>query len=591
MRKVVISKQWSVVKRRTADYRLPITVYCLPFFLLLLLLGCQTERPETAVRGPIQVSLTADGETYNLNTEATNVRELLTEAGIALDEDDELEPPAYTPLVGGEEIVVVRIDEEIETITNSIPFDRKTVRNESMEADDPPLIVQGGKDGLSETTVRIVYRDGLEAERWPTQTITIEEPQDEIVMVGMGVARGNVSFPGTLAYMSDGTAVILQGSAAFPEQLDVGEGLDGRVFDLSPSGNHLLFTRVDGDPASFNNSLYIIETSRGAEPRALGINDVLWAGWNPASEAEIAEAIGQIAEAIGQIAYTTAISTSQPPGWEANNDLWLGEIPIDEEDEFEPDLIIEAYPALYGWWGGNYAWSPDGRRIGYSFANEIGMIVLEPEKNAEQRVKLQEFTEFNTLSDWVWVPTLTWSPNGRFLATTLHNSDDPDETVFDSWVFDTETGINGRFVEDAGMWSHLHWAGSENEADPIAFLRTTNPLDSQRSSYTLWLMDQDGSNGRQIYPAANENSYFPRQQRFMAWGPTGQEIAFVYNNALYLYSLETSEARRLTDDDALNSHPTWAPYGAALAAELTAAPASTPETLGGFLPEAPRRDN
>ena len=28
---------------------------------------------------------------------------------------------------------------------------------------------------------------------------------------------------------------------------------------------------------------------------------------------------------------------------------------------------------------------------------------------------MQEFTEFNTLSDWVWVPTLTWSPDGRYL--------------------------------------------------------------------------------------------------------------------------------------------------------------------------------
>jgi hypothetical protein len=108
-------------------------------------------------------------------------------------------------------------------------------------------------------------------------------------------------FPGVLAYMSDGTAVILQGSAAFPEQLDVGGGLDGRVFDLSPSGSHLLFTRVDGDLASFNNALYVIETRRGAKPRALGVENVLWAGWNPANAGEL-----------GEIAYTTAISTIKP---------------------------------------------------------------------------------------------------------------------------------------------------------------------------------------------------------------------------------------------------------------------------------------
>ncbi len=581
MRRPVISKQLSVISKTVFDHRLPITGYRLLFalFFIFLLIGCEAELPETAVRGSIQVSLTADGETYNLNTEATNVRELLEEAGITLDEDDELSPPAYTPLVGGEAITVVRIKEEIETITNSIPFDRKIVRNESMEQGEE-RIVQNGEMGLQETTIRIVYRDGLEAERWPTQTIIIQEPTDEIFMQGIGAARGNVSFPGTLAYMSDGTAVILQGSAAFPEQLDVGGGLDGRVFDLSPTGDHLLFTRVDGDLASFNNKLYVIETQRGAEPRDLGINNVLWAGWNPASEAEI-----------GQIAYTTAISSTQPPGWEANNDLWLSEIPVDEEDELEPELIIEAYPALYGWWGGNYAWSPDGTRIGYSFANEVGTITLEPEKNEEQRVQLQTFTEFNTLSDWVWVPTLTWSPDGRFLAYTTHNSNDPDETVFDSWAIDTMTGVNGRFVENAGMWAHLNWSGNANADNPIAFLRTTNPLDSQRSSYTLWLMDQDGSNAHQIYPATNENSYFPRQQRFMAWGPTGNDIAFVYNNALYLYNLKEETARPLTDDDAINTHPTWAPYGAALTDELAAVTPTptTTNTLGDILPESSGR--
>ncbi|PIE81190.1 MAG: hypothetical protein CSA11_05305 [Chloroflexi bacterium] len=558
------------------DFRLRFILF---FGLAFLLLGCEVKLPETAVRGSIQVSLTADGETYNLDTEATNVRELLEEAGIDVDEDDELTPPAYTPLVGGEDIVVVRIKEEIETTTESLPYSRKLVRNESMNVGEE-LIVQPGKPGLQETTIRIVYRDGLEAERWPTQTIIIEEPQDEIMMLGIGTPRDNVSFPGTLAYMSDGTAVILRGDSAFPEQLDVGSGLDGRVFDLSPDGSHLLFTRVDGDPASFNNALYIIETQRNAKPRSLNANDVLWAGWNPTSEAEL-----------GEIAYTTAISTTQPPGWEANNDLWLGEIPASAEEEFEPELIIEAYPALYGWWGGNYAWSPDGTRLGYSFANEIGTIVIDPDFKGERRVRLKEFSEYNTLSDWVWVPTLTWSPDGRFLAYTSYNDDDPNQPTFDSWAIDSLTGVNGRFVQDSGMWAHLHWGTSQDDVAPIAFLRTTNPLDSEHSRYTLWLMDQDGSNARQIYPNLNENSNFSYQPRFLAWSPTGAEIAFIYNNALYLYSLEEDSARRLTENDAINSHPTWAPYGNAIinGFDFDQSTPATPRHTNDFIPENPRR--
>ena len=273
------------------------------FLLLFFLAGCAVETPDTAVPEPLQVTLIVDGESFNLITEATNVRELLAEAGVTLGESDEVTPPVYTPLAGGETITVVRISESIETTTQSLPFARKIVRNESMTAEDPPLIVQAGKDGLQETTIRIVYRDGLEAERWPTQTAVIEEPQDEIVMVGIGAAGGNVSFPGVLAYISDGTAVLLRGESAFPEQLAVGGQLDGRVFSFSLSGDYLLYSRVDGDPAVFNNALYVIQTQRSAEPRPLGVENVLWADWNPAGEAEI-----------GEIAYTTAVSITTPPG-------------------------------------------------------------------------------------------------------------------------------------------------------------------------------------------------------------------------------------------------------------------------------------
>jgi Tol biopolymer transport system component len=94
-------------------------------------------------------------------------------------------------------------------------------------------------------------------------------------------------------------------------------------------------------------------------------------------------------------------------------------------------------------------------------------------------------------------------------------------------------------------------------------LRANNPVESQSSTYTLWLMDRDGSNARQLYPAAGENSRFPREQSSLTWGPTGREIAFVYDSDLYLYDLVDNEARRVTQDDNIVSNPTWAPYGRA----------------------------
>jgi len=529
--------------------------------LFLLLVACSQQPPQAARQAPTSVTLAADGRIFNLTTGAANVRELLAEAGIELGELDEVTPPLFTPLQNGMEIRVTRVREELEIITESIPYERRFVRTDTMTADDPPQIVQPGKNGLEEVTVRIVYRDDLESERWEAQRVVVEEPQDELVMIGIGASRENVPFPGLLAYISGGEAILLRGSTAAPEQLNTGGRLDGRVFSFSPDGRQLLYTRTTTDTTKFNNSLWLINVAQGSEPRELGVENVLWGDWNPAAETL-------------QIAYTTARSSDQPPGWEANNDLWLGLIPEDEEAEFEPEQLIEAYPALNGWWGGNYAWSPDGRTIAYAYANEVGVIDTLAEDEAAQRRQLVEFTPYNTNADWVWVPTLTWSPDGRFLAFTQHGGDDEQAMQFDGWVADTQSTLMARFREQSGMWGHMRWSPNPDTGQ-IAWLQTTNPLDSLRSNYTLWLMDRDGSNGRQVYPPPGENSAFARDANFMAWGPDGRFIAFIFDDDLFLLNLETEEVTRVTQDDNRDTHPIWAaprPRNGAIVIPSTPAP-------------------
>ncbi len=520
------------------------------FLLIFVLTACGEGLVETAVTNPITLTVIVDGETTTISSDGETVRAVLTQSGIILDAADEVDPPLFTPVEEGMSIRITRISDSLEVVERSIPFARKIVRNESMSAADPDVIIQAGKTGLQEETIRIVYRDGLETERWVTQVTVIEPAQDEIIMTGIGAGRSNVNFEGSLAYISDGTAVILRGLTAFPEQINTGSGLDGRVFSLSPSGSHLLYTRVLTDSVSFNNELWIVGAERGASPHSLGIKNVLWADWDPSR--------------LLSIAYTTAIATNLPPGWEANNDLWLGEVRETAVNPIESEQIIEAYPATYGWWGGNFAWSPKGRIIAYSYADEVGLIDTDARQDEERRTRLHTFTEYNTLTDWVWVPVLTWSPDGRFLAFTDHNNPDPEVTQFDSWIIDTESGTAAQFVDRVGMWGHLNWSPAEEDGGQILHLQAVDVQDSLRSAYTLWLMDQDGSNGRQLYPPANEISYFSIDPAFMAWSPDGRAFSFIYDDALYLFDLQTETAQRINQDDAQISHPSWSPYGIGL---------------------------
>ena len=273
----------------------------------LLLIACAQTPPVIVSREPISITITADQKTTRLDTEATTVREVLEEAGIDISDPDEVTPPLFTPLEEGMTVTIVRLTESLETILKTVPFDIKIVRSDALSENDPPVIVQGGKPGLIEETVRIVYRDGIETERWVTQETEIEPALDEIRMMGISTIRSNVEFPGILAFRNGGAAVVMRGNTLVPEQLNTEGLLDGRVFTLSPSGSHLLYT-LNESTNDFNNSLWIISMERGAHPQALAINNVLWADWNPAE--------------LNQIAFTTAQTTNQPPGWEAQNDLW-----------------------------------------------------------------------------------------------------------------------------------------------------------------------------------------------------------------------------------------------------------------------------
>lgn len=209
---------------------------------ILSLVACNDNVAQVATREPNKVELTVGGQTNRLTTEASNVRELLEEAEIVLGDADIVQPPLFTLIADGLEVTVIRVSESIEILEQGIPFQRKIVRNESMSADDPPLIIQGGNPGLQEITVRIVYHDGLEFTRQETLSTLIEPTQDEIVMIGVGTGPGTVEFNGILGFISGGNSVILRGSSFLPEQLNTGSDLDHRVFSLSPNGSQLLYT-------------------------------------------------------------------------------------------------------------------------------------------------------------------------------------------------------------------------------------------------------------------------------------------------------------------------------------------------------------
>jgi hypothetical protein len=515
----------------------------------------------------IAITLVVDGQTRPIATSAATVGDALAEAGITLNPLDEIEPPVDTELFGAASdseplvVTVVRVTEALEVVPESIPYARQIVRSAEMSPDDPPRLLQTGKPGLQEITVRIVYRDGLEVERWPTATTVIEPSRDEIVMIGVGSERDAMPISGILAYINDGRAILLEGSTDSPRQLPIEGNLDGRVFQLSPDGRSLLYTvnTAEGpEQGGFRNELWVIPTDGEGEARSLQIGNVLWAGWDPA------------ALETPRIAYTTARSVSLPPGWEANNDLWLLELPRDTSQlQPAPLRLIETYPAALGWWGGNYTWAPGGDRLAYAFADEVGLLQMPDSADSATitaaepaRAVLRSFTEFDTGAEWAWVPALSWSADGRYLAFTEHAGADGSGTRFDLLSVDTSEGDTTILVEGAGMWAVVQWSPVAASETRLAYLRANDPAASEDSVYSLWLANGDGEDAQRVFPPEDESGLFAQTSQSLVWGPDENIVAFIFDDTLHFLDLATGDVALVGDDDTGSSHLTWAPYGA-----------------------------
>jgi resuscitation-promoting factor RpfB len=547
--------------------------------VVLFLLACRPLASDSLPPAPTPeamktIILMANGNTRSLSTTAGMVKDFLEENDITIQPADIVEPGLDTripdALVNGRPftVTVTRVTESIETIPENLPYSRQIIRSAEMSPDDPPRLLRAGQAGMQEVSVRIIYHNGLEVDRWETSSRIIQPALDEIVMMGLASDLDEIPVYGTLGFIKDGRPVIWRGQTNQPVRITINDQLDGRVFHLSPDGRFLLYTtgvnRLENINPGFRNELWVIELQDSVEPRSLKVDNVLWAAWDPS-------AIDQ-----PRFAYTTARTTSVPPGWEANNDLWLYDLAESAADQPAPVRLIENYATPYSWWGANYAWSPAGDNIAYAYASEIGLIEIpsprqsgvtfsDAQSTLSERTIIHTYQEFVTGGDWVWVPSLSWSADSRFMAFGEHlTAEPPFESQFNLVLFDLEKGVATSISENAGIWSTVYFSPHmTRDGELLVYLRAVEPEDLSTSRYNLWVDDQSGDNSRIVFPLDGETGQFSRANQSLAWGPDGVTIAFIYDDALHLVNLINGNVFRGTTDDTVTGIISWAPYGSA----------------------------
>jgi hypothetical protein len=481
-----------------------------------------------------------------LTTQAVTVRDALTEASIELGPSDRVKPDLYAELEPGLVVVVTRVKEEIETEREVIPFERQTVTNEALPAGETRLS-QLGVNGEDEISIRVVYENGAEVSRTEVSRTTVIQPKPEILVVGPQGELPSTPIEGTIAYISNGNAWLMRDSSGSRRPLTTSGDLDGRVFSLSPDGRQLLYTRALTKEIDLPlNEMWLASTTIvGEAPITSGVQGVLFAEWSPVISQPL-------------IAYSTAERTAGPPGWRANNDLWLfapSGSPLSGEAKNKAKRLIPANTqGLYPWWGTTFAWSPDGTRLAYARADQIGVIDLKMSNPISYTTSpLIDFTPLKTFSDWVWVPGMSWSPDGQFLATTVHGppvvAEPAEESQrFDMWLIGVKNGLSAKVREQAGMWANPAWGKAG-----IVFGEAVDPFQSANSRYYINIIDRDGSNKRQLFPFREELGV---QLPELVWFSQGEMLLFTYNGNLYIIDTNGGVPKQITSDGQA-SHPQW----------------------------------
>lgn len=139
------------------------------------------------VSAPLEVTVEADGETYNISVSDSTVAEVIAYAGITLDADDYTEPALETEVEDGMTITVYRVETKTVTVSETIDHDTVTKTDSDMEIGESRTETKG-VDGEKSVTYEVTYVNGEEQSKNELSSTVTKEPVTEVKYVGTKAA-------------------------------------------------------------------------------------------------------------------------------------------------------------------------------------------------------------------------------------------------------------------------------------------------------------------------------------------------------------------------------------------------------------------
>jgi uncharacterized protein YabE (DUF348 family) len=147
-----------------------------------------------------ELTVTTGDGTVTIRSSAGTVGAALAGAGIPLVGLDYSLPAESEALPPDGQVRVVRVNETIQLVQKSIPFETETIPSPEVELGQEE-IVQPGQVGLAVTRTRIRYEDGQEVNRVTEDESVVRPPQTRIVNTGTDIVMKTETIGGeTIEY-------------------------------------------------------------------------------------------------------------------------------------------------------------------------------------------------------------------------------------------------------------------------------------------------------------------------------------------------------------------------------------------------------
>lgn len=136
--------------------------------------------------GPsVTFSVTVDGDTYELTSNAETVADALTENGIVVGFEDKVSVDLNSRPTEDLDITIERVGTHYGTETESMPFETTKKKTDALPEGTTEVDTEGEK-GSRVIAYTAEYRDGEEVSRTVQTEIVVSEAVDEVVLVGTG---------------------------------------------------------------------------------------------------------------------------------------------------------------------------------------------------------------------------------------------------------------------------------------------------------------------------------------------------------------------------------------------------------------------